>query len=125
MQDFTGVPAIVDLAAVRSAINELGGDPERINPLSSVDLVIDHSIQVNQFIVPDAFAINEKMEMERNYERYDFLRWGQKAFQNFRVVPPDTEICHQINLEYLATAVWTQEIDGKKYADLKNNFFRC
>jgi aconitate hydratase len=114
MQDFTGVPAVVDLAAMRAAIKKLGGNPEKINPLSSVDLVIDHSIQVDQFIDPDSFEINAKMEMERNHERYEFLRWGQKAFQNFRVVPPDTGICHQINLEYLAKVVWTQEIDGKK-----------
>jgi len=116
MQDFTGVPAVVDLAAMRTAIKKLGGDPERINPLSPVDLVIDHSIQVDEFIVRDAFAINAKMEMERNYERYEFLRWGQKAFHNFRVVPPDTGICHQVNLEYLAKAVWSHESNGKKYA---------
>ena len=116
MQDFTGVPAVVDLAAMRAAIKKLGGNPEQINPLSPVDLVIDHSIQVDQFIVRDAFTINAKMEMERNYERYEFLRWGQKAFQNFRVVPPDTGICHQVNLEYLAKTVWSQEIEGKKYA---------
>ncbi|WP_232051930.1 aconitate hydratase AcnA [Aquicella siphonis] len=116
MQDFTGVPAVVDLAAMRNAIKKLGGNPERINPLSPVDLVIDHSIQVDQFIESDAFMINAKMEMERNYERYEFLRWGQKAFQNFRVVPPDTGICHQVNLEYLAKAVWSHESDGKHYA---------
>jgi len=116
MQDFTGVPAVVDLAAMRAAIQKLGGDPERINPLSSVDLIIDHSIQVDQFIVQDAFAINAKMEMERNYERYEFLRWGQHAFKNFRVVPPDTGICHQVNLEYLATAVWSQDVNGNKMA---------
>src|SRR5205085_1490489 len=85
MQDFTGVPAVVDLAAMRSAIEKLGGNAEKINPLSPVDLVIDHSIQVDQFIKPDAFDINAKLEMTRNYERYEFLRWGQKAFQNFRV----------------------------------------
>lgn len=116
MQDFTGVPAVVDLAAMRNAIKQLGGNPEKINPLSPVDLVIDHSIQVDQFIEPDAFMVNAKMEMERNYERYEFLRWGQHAFQNFRVVPPDTGICHQVNLEYLAKAVWSQEIDGNLYA---------
>jgi aconitate hydratase len=116
MQDFTGVPAVVDLAAMRAAIKKLGGDPEKINPLSSVDLVIDHSIQVDQFNEKNAFAVNAAMEMERNYERYEFLRWGQKAFQNFRVVPPDTGICHQINLEYLAKAIWSQDIDNKKYA---------
>lgn len=116
MQDFTGVPAIVDLAAMRAAIHHLGGDPQLINPLSPVDLIIDHSIQVDQFIQPDSFTINAKMEMERNYERYEFLRWGQKAFQNFRVVPPDTGICHQVNLEYLAKAVWTQENYGMQFA---------
>ena len=116
MQDFTGVPAIVDLAAMRAAIKKLGGNSEQINPLSPVDLIIDHSIQVDQFLLPDAFMINAKMEMERNHERYEFLRWGQKAFRNFRVVPPDTGICHQVNLEYLAKAVWTQEINGKIYA---------
>lgn len=116
MQDFTGVPAVVDLAAMRAAIKKLDGNPERINPLSPVDLVIDHSIQVDQFITNDAFEINAKMEMERNYERYEFLRWGQKAFQNFRVVPPDTGICHQVNLEYLAKTVWSNEVNGKNYA---------
>ncbi|CAM2927147.1 aconitate hydratase 1 [Legionella steigerwaltii] len=116
MQDFTGVPAIVDLAAMRDAIKEMGGDTGQINPLTAVDLVIDHSIQVDQFLVPDAFTINAKKEMERNYERYEFLRWGQKAFQNFRVVPPDTGICHQVNLEYLAKTVWSQEISGKMHA---------
>ncbi len=116
MQDFTGVPAVVDLAAMRNAIQQLGGDPDRINPLSPVDLVIDHSIQVDEFIIRDAFSINAKMEMERNYERYEFLRWGQKAFQNFRVVPPDTGICHQVNLEYLAKTVWTNEKYEKCFA---------
>ena len=116
MQDFTGVPAVVDLAAMRAAIQKLGGDPEKINPLSPVDLVIDHSVIVDEFIKKEAFEINATLEMERNYERYEFLRWGQKAFQNFSVVPPDTGICHQINLEYLAKAVWSQEINEKKYA---------
>ncbi|ARB93328.1 aconitate hydratase AcnA [Legionella longbeachae] len=116
MQDFTGVPAIVDLAAMRAAIEKLGGNPEQINPLSAVDLIIDHSIQIDQFLISDAFTINATMEMERNYERYEFLRWGQKAFRNFRVVPPDTGICHQVNLEYLAKTVWTQEINGKIHA---------
>ncbi len=109
MQDFTGVPAVVDLAAMRAAIHKLGGNPEKINPLSPVDLVIDHSVQVDQFIAPDSFSVNAKLEMERNYERYEFLRWGQNAFKNFRVVPPDTGICHQVNLEYLAKAVWSDE----------------
>ncbi|MGC1182488.1 aconitate hydratase AcnA [Legionella sp.] len=116
MQDFTGVPAIVDLASMRAAIKKLGGNSEQINPLSPVDLIIDHSIQVDQFIVPDAFRINARMEMERNHERYEFLKWGQNAFQNFRVVPPNTGICHQVNLEYLAKTIWTQEINGKMYA---------
>ncbi len=116
MQDFTGVPAIVDLAAMRAAIKNLGGNPEKINPLSTVDLIIDHSIQVDKFHILDAFKINAQMEMERNHERYAFLRWGQKAFRNFRVVPPNTGICHQVNLEYLAKTVWTQEINGKLYA---------
>ncbi len=116
MQDFTGVPAVVDLAAMRAAIQKLGGDPEKINPLSPVDLVIDHSVIVDEFIKKEAFAVNATLEMERNYERYEFLRWGQKAFQNFSVVPPDTGICHQINLEYLAKAVWSQDINEKKYA---------
>jgi len=116
MQDFTGVPAVVDLAAMRSAIKTLGGDPERINPISTVDLIIDHSIQVDQFLAKDAFTINANMEMQRNYERYEFLRWGQQAFQNFRVVPPDTGICHQVNLEYLAKTIWSHEENGKKMA---------
>lgn len=109
MQDFTGVPAIVDLAAMRDAIKKMGGDPERINPLSPADLVIDHSVQVDAFNTKDAVKINAKLEMERNGERYEFLRWGQKAFQNFRVVPPDTGICHQVNLEFLAKVVWTED----------------
>jgi aconitate hydratase len=116
MQDFTGVPAIVDLAAMRDAIKKMGGNPENINPLSSVDLVIDHSIQVDAFASADAMEINGRMEMQRNFERYEFLRWGQKAFNNFRVVPPDTGICHQVNLEYLAKTVWSEEKDGKMLA---------
>lgn len=108
MQDFTGVPAIVDLAAMRDALHKLGGDPQKINPLSPVDLVIDHSIQVDAFNSDQALRINAELEMTRNYERYAFLRWGQMAFQNFRVVPPDTGICHQVNLEFLAKTVWTQ-----------------
>ncbi|HVV67840.1 MAG TPA: aconitate hydratase AcnA [Gammaproteobacteria bacterium] len=114
MQDFTGVPAIVDLAAMRDAIKNLGGDPERINPLSPVDLVIDHSIQVDAFNSKDAMKINAELEMQRNFERYEFLRWGQKAFNNFNVVPPDTGICHQVNLEYLAKGIWsTQNANGR------------
>lgn len=116
MQDFTGVPAVVDLAAMRDAIKKMGGNPEKINPLSPVDLVIDHSVQVDYFATGDALNLNSGLEMQRNHERYEFLRWGQKAFENFRVVPPGTGICHQVNLEYLAKAVWTQEINGKKVA---------
>ncbi len=116
MQDFTGVPAVVDLAAMRTAIKKMGGDPEKINPLSPVDLVIDHSVQVDEYGTRAALQINSEMEMKRNRERYEFLRWGQKAFQSFRVVPPDTGICHQVNLEYLAKTVWVSEENGKKTA---------
>ena len=116
MQDFTGVPAVVDLAAMRAAIVKLGGDPERINPLSPVDLVIDHSIQVDKFGTHDSLKVNNDIEMQRNHERYEFLRWGQKAFENFRVVPPDTGICHQVNLEYLAKTVWVGKMNGKNVA---------
>lgn len=112
MQDFTGVPAIVDLAAMRSAMSELNGDPEKINPHIPVDLVIDHSVQVDSFANPDALNKNIEFEMERNQERYQFLRWGQTAFKNFRVVPPGTGICHQVNLEYLAQVVWQKTQDG-------------
>jgi aconitate hydratase len=112
MQDFTGVPAVVDLAAMRQAMRNLGGDPQKINPLSAVDLVIDHSVTVDEFGSPVAFKDNVKIEFERNRERYEFLRWGQDAFQRFRVVPPGTGICHQVNLEYLAKTVWTEK-DGR------------
>jgi aconitate hydratase len=108
MQDFTGVPAVVDLAAMRDGMKLLGGDPEKINPLVPVDLVIDHSMVVDYFGTPQALAKNVKREYEQNLERYKFLKWGQKAFQNFRVVPPGTGICHQVNLEYLAQVVWSQ-----------------
>ncbi len=114
MQDFTGVPAVVDLAAMRSAIARLGGDPRQINPLVPVDLVIDHSVQVDFFAAGDALARNAELEFQRNRERYEFLRWGQKAFDNFRVVPPATGIVHQVNLEYLATVVMRSEQDGKQ-----------
>ena len=109
MQDFTGVPAVVDLAAMRDAMSKLGGDAEKINPLSPVDLVIDHSVMVDNYASKDAFSKNVDLEMQRNGERYEFLRWGQNAFNNFRVVPPGTGICHQVNLEYLAQTVWTNE----------------
>ncbi len=112
MQDFTGVPAIVDLAAMRDAMDELGGDPERINPLVPVDLVIDHSVQVDAFGSARAFEINADRDYERNEERYAFLRWGQQAFDNFRVVPPATGICHQVNLEYLSQVVFVRDRDG-------------
>lgn len=115
MQDFTGVPAVVDLAAMRDAVKRLDGNPEKINPLTPVDLVIDHSVQVDKYGTSTAFAENVKLEMHRNFERYQFLRWGQKAFDNFRVVPPGTGICHQVNLEYLAQVVWVRSDDGKDY----------
>jgi len=116
MQDFTGVPAIVDLAAMRDSVARNGGDPAKINPQIPVDLVIDHSVMVDHFGNPEALADNVKKEMERNRERYAFLRWGQKAFDNFRVVPPGTGICHQVNLEYLAQAVWSQTVEGETWA---------
>ena len=116
MQDFTGVPAVVDLAAMRDAMKSLGGNPEKINPLIPVDLVIDHSVMVDKFATPEAFEENVKIEFERNRERYEFLRWGQTAFNNFRVVPPGTGICHQVNLEYLAQVVWTNQVNGKTIA---------
>ncbi|WP_122872284.1 aconitate hydratase AcnA [Pseudomonas viridiflava] len=116
MQDFTGVPAVVDLAAMRAAVAKAGGDPQRINPLSPVDLVIDHSVMVDKFGDSQAFEQNVDIEMQRNGERYAFLRWGQSAFDNFSVVPPGTGICHQVNLEYLGRTVWTKEEDGRTYA---------
>ncbi|WP_024695922.1 aconitate hydratase AcnA [Pseudomonas syringae] len=116
MQDFTGVPAVVDLAAMRAAMAKAGGDPQRINPLSPVDLVIDHSVMVDKFGDSKAFEQNVDIEMQRNGERYAFLRWGQSAFDNFSVVPPGTGICHQVNLEYLGRTVWTKEEDGRTYA---------
>ncbi len=116
MQDFTGVPAVVDLAAMRDAMVSLGGDPDKINPLSPVDLVIDHSVMVDDYGSQDAFGTNVTREFQRNNERYAFLRWGQQAFDNFRVVPPGTGICHQVNLEYLAQTVWTREDNGETVA---------
>jgi aconitate hydratase len=116
MQDFTGVPAVVDLAAMRQAVRDAGGDPKVINPLLPVDLVIDHSVTVDNWSRRDAFKANVEMEYRRNAERYTFLRWGQGAFANFRVVPPGTGICHQVNLEYLAKTVWTAKTDGRDLA---------
>src|SRR5438128_4014663 len=109
MQDFTGVPAVVDLAAMRDAIKKMGGDPRKINPLQPAELVIDHSVQVDDFGNPQAFGTNVDMEYARNKERYAFLRWGQKSFRNFKVVPPGTGICHQVNLEYLGRVVFTED----------------
>src|SRR3990172_7611619 len=111
-QDLTGVPAVVDLAAMREAIKRMGGDPKKINPLAPCDLVIDHSVQVDRFGSSEAFRLNSQIEYERNVERYAFLRWGQTAFRNFRVVPPDTGICHQVNLEYLASVVFQEQEPG-------------
>jgi aconitate hydratase len=116
MQDFTGVPAVVDLAAMRAAVARLGGDPKKINPLVPVDLVIDHSVQVDFFATAEALNRNTEVEFQRNRERYEFLKWGQKAFSNFRVVPPMTGIVHQVNLEYLADAVMTKEENGETIA---------
>ncbi|MDQ3960813.1 MAG: aconitase family protein, partial [Pseudomonadota bacterium] len=112
MQDFTGVPAVVDLAAMRDAMQKLGGDPARINPLSPAELVIDHSVQVDFFGAPEALEKNAALEFKRNEERYRFLRWGQQAFSNFQAVPPDTGIVHQVNLEYLARTVFSQKKNG-------------
>lgn len=116
MQDFTGVPAVVDLAAMRNAMQTLQGNPEKINPLCPVDLVIDHSVQVDRYGDKKAFADNVNIEMARNDERYTFLKWGQQTFNNFQAVPPGTGICHQVNLEYLAKGVWSNEINGQHYA---------
>src|SRR5919109_3623885 len=116
MQDFTGVPAIVDLAAMRDAIDDLGSDPARIDPLVPVDLIIDHSVQVDAFGNARAFDINADRDYERNGERYAFLRWGQQAFDNVRVVPPATGICHQVNLEYLGQVVFRRDRDGSTQA---------
>jgi aconitate hydratase len=116
MQDFTGGPAVVDLAAMRDAMKKIGSDPNKINPLTPVDLVIDHSVQVDHYGQSDALAKNVALEMQRNNERYEFLRWGQEAFNNFRVVPPGIGICHQVNLEYLAKVVWSNAENGEKIA---------
>lgn len=116
MQDFTGVPAVVDLAAMRDAVAKAGGDPSLVNPINQVDLVIDHSVMVDKYATGSAFEENVDIEMERNRERYQFLRWGQDAFDNFKVVPPGTGICHQVNLEYLAKSVWHEEVNGELFA---------
>src|SRR5688500_292459 len=116
LQDFTGVPAIVDLAAMREAMHALGADPTRVNPLLPVELVIDHSVQVDEFGTSSAMARNAELEFQRNGERYAFLRWGQLAFRNFKVVPPNTGIVHQVTLEYLARVVETREVDGRRLA---------
>src|SRR6202049_4757678 len=116
MQDFTGVPAVVDLAAMRDAMKRLSGDPALINPLQPAELVIDHSVQVDEFGTPQAFQLNAELEFLRNRERYGFLRWGQTAFRNLAIVPPDTGIVHQVNLEFLARVVYVQELNGKRVA---------
>lgn len=116
MQDFTGVPAVVDLAAMREAVKSLGGNVEKVNPLSPVDLVIDHSVMVDKYASDDAFEKNVEIEMQRNYERYLFLRWGQQSFERFSVVPPGTGICHQVNLEYLGKAIWSEQQNGRHIA---------
>jgi len=116
MQDFTGVPVVVDLAAMRSAMKRLGGDPGRVNPSIPVDLVIDHSVQVDFFGTPQALSLNAGLEFERNRERYELLHWAQKAFENLQVVPPSTGIVHQVNLEYLARVVLTRDVDGTRVA---------
>ena len=109
LQDYTGIPAVADLAAMREAVKEKNKDPSTINPLSAVDLVIDHSVQVDQSAKPDSFDKNVEIEFDRNGERYSFLKWGQQAFNNFRIVPPGTGICHQVNLEYLSKVVWSEK----------------
>ena len=116
LQDFTGVPCVVDLAAMRDGIVALGGDPEKVNPLQPVELVIDHSVQVDHFGTADAFELNADLEYHRNRERYVFLRWGQTAFRNFRVVPPETGIVHQVNIEYLARVVFRDQQHGRALA---------
>src|SRR5690349_13983993 len=116
MQDFTGVPAVVDLAAMRDAMKQLGGDPQKINPLVPVHLVIDHSVMVDEFGTPKSFDRNVELEYARNGERYEFLKWGSQAFDNFKVVPPGTGICHQVNLEHISGGVWTGEDAGETVA---------
>ena len=116
LQDFTGVPCVVDVAAMRDALAEMGADPKKANPLIPVDLVIDHSVQVDNFGTSNAFELNSILEFQRNRERYEFLRWGQGALKNFRAVPPETGIVHQVNLEYLAPTVFTSTVDGETSA---------
>ena len=115
LQDYTGIPAVADLAAMREAVKEKNKDPNSINPLSQVDLVIDHSVQVDRFANKDSLEKNVEIEFKRNGERYSFSKWGQQAFKNFRIVPPGTGICHQVNLEYLSKVVWTEKYQGKDY----------
>ena len=115
LQDYTGIPAVADLAAMREAVKEKNKDPNTINPLSKVDLVIDHSVQVDKFAKSDSFEKNVDIEFERNGERYSFLKWGQQAFNNFRIVPPGTGICHQVNLEYLSKVVWSEKYKEDNY----------
>ena len=113
LQDYTGIPAVADLAAMREAVKDKNKDPNTINPLSAVDLVIDHSVQVDQSAKSDSFENNVDIEFARNGERYSFLKWGQQAFNNFRIVPPGTGICHQVNLEYLSKVVWSEEFQRR------------
>ena len=115
LQDYTGIPAVADLAAMRDTVKEKNKDPNTINPLSSVDLVIDHSVQVDKFATKNSLKENVDIEFDRNFERYSFLKWGQQAFDNFRIVPPGTGICHQVNLEYLSKVVWSEEFEGQNY----------
>ena len=115
LQDYTGIPAVAVLAAMREAVKEKNKDPNKINPLSNVDLVIDHSVQVDKFANKDSLEKNVEIEFQRNGERYSFLKWGQQAFNNFRIVPPGTGICHQVNLEYLSKVVWTSEYNNEQY----------
>ena len=115
LQDYTGIPAVADLAAMREAVKEKNKDPNAINPLSSVDLVIDHSVQVDKYANENSLKENVDIEFNRNAERYSFLKWGQQAFNNFRIVPPGTGICHQVNLEYLSKVVWNEEYKGNNY----------
>ena len=115
LQDYTGIPAVADLAAMREAVKEKNKDPNTINPLSAVDLVIDHSVQVDKYSTLNSLKENVEIEFKRNAERYSFLKWGQQAFNNFRIVPPGTGICHQVNLEYLSKVVWMEKFNNKNY----------